>query len=222
MKRLYAVFLLVGFTMCQAPKSEVAVTESVSEPNDTTTTPALAETTLPPALAIEEIPIALQAFMHALRDVDELKTYVDSARGCYLLEEGPGVYPVVTEVTTLEDLLGNSEFIRFMNASYPARIYYVNTTGLDRCNLPAEGIYFNVIENNTLLHDSFAANLVTSDEVLTDDLKAKLTSLDAARMWLGTINLSDKTGDPIALDIHLAQVDQKYFIAAIDTRGCGI
>jgi hypothetical protein len=208
--------------MCQSPKSEVAVTESVAESTDTTTTPALAEPTFPPALAIEEIPIELQAFMHALHDVDELKAYVDAARGCYLLEEGPGVYPIVTELTTLEDLLGNSEFIRFMNASYPARIYYVNTPGIDRCNLPAEGIYFNTIENNTLLLDTFAANLTASDETLTDDLKVKLTALDAARTWLCTISLSDKTGDLIALEIHLAQVNQKFFIAAIDTRGCGI
>jgi len=221
MKRLYAVFLLVGFTMCQSPKSEVAITESAAEPTDTTTTSALVEPTVPPALAIEEIPIELQAFMHAQRDVDELKAYVDE-RGCYLLEEGPGVYPIVTELTTLEDLLGNSEFIRFMNASYPARIYYVNTPGIDRCNLPAEGIYFSTIENNTLLLDTFTANLTASDETLTDDLKAKLNALDAACTWLCTINLSDKTGDSIALDIHLAQVNQKFFIAAIDTRGCGI
>lgn len=221
MKRLYAVVLLVGVTMCQSPKSEVAVDESVSEPNDTTTTLALAETTLS-ALAIEEIPIALQTFMYSLRDVDKLKSYIDSERGCYLLEEGAGVYPVITEVTTLEDLLGNSEFIRFMNASFPARIYYVNTPAIDRCNLPAEGIYFNMIENNTLLLDTFVSNLAASNEVLTDDLKAKLAALDSARTWVGTVNLSDKTGDFITLEIHLAQVNQKFFIAAIDTRGCGI
>ena len=57
---------------------------------------------------------------------------------------------------------------------------------------------------------------------MTEEVKTKLNTLDAAMVWSGNINLANKTGDLNTFNIHLAIVDKKLCLAAIDTRGCGI
>lgn len=151
-----------------------------------------------------------------------LADYINPTAGCFLLEEGPGVYPVITEVNTIEDIIADSEFLLFMNTSYPARTYYVNQPAIDFCNLPAAGIYFNTSQKDNHLLDAYRASLASTEDSLTDELKTKLTTLDAARIWLVIVNVADKTGELITFQIHLAQLDGKIFIAAIDTRGCGV
>lgn len=222
MKHHYTfLLLLLLLTYCQSPKSEVTNQDKVAvESLDTLTTSAAPEvTSLPLAFTLDELPEELQAFMKALKNTDTLMKYVNPGR-TYIVEEGPGVYPVITEASTLEDLLGNDELIRFINTNYPARSYYINQP-VDRCNPPAEGIYFNKAESDNLMFNAYESYMAASNEIMTDERKSILTELDNAKTWQGTIYVSDKFDDFISFQIYLAKMDNLIFLLALDTRGCG-
>jgi hypothetical protein len=221
MKRDYIFLLFLLLTYCQSPRSEVTNQDTVAiESFDTLTeAPASEDTSLPLALTRDELPAELQALIKAFKNTDTLMKYVNPGR-TYIIEEGPGVYPVITEANTLQDLLANDELIRFINTNYPARSYYINQP-VDRCNPSAEGIYFNKAESDNLMFSTYESYLAATNEIMTDERKLILTELDNARIWQATIYMSDKYDDIISFQLQLGKVDDLIFLMALDTRSCG-
>jgi hypothetical protein len=223
MKRGYSFLLLLLLTYCQSPRSEVTNQDAVAVASDSLDTvlpsPAPEVSDLPLPITRDELPEDLQVFMKGFENTDSLANYILLGR-TYIVEEGPGVYPVISEVNTLQDLLANNELIRFINTNYPARSYYVSQP-IDVCNPPAEGIYFNKAENDNLMFNTYESYLAASNEIMTDERKSILTELDNIKTWVATIHVSDKFDDVITFRIHLARVDDTFFLVALDTRGCG-
>jgi hypothetical protein len=215
------LFILV-LTDCQSPRSEESThntdTLAMVDLETPTTTPAETNNMAAPVV-LSEMPMEVQAFMKALKNTDSLMKYVNPG-STYIIEEGPGVYPVVTEARTVEDLLANDALIQFMNTNYPAKSYYINQP-VDRCNPPAEGIYFTKAEEDNLLLSSYESSLAATEAMLTEERRSALTKLDRARIWQGTIHISDQVDDFITFHVHLAQIDDWIFLVALDTRGCG-
>lgn len=213
------ILLLIN---CQSPRSEestqVADTVAIVDLDTLTTIPADGNNMMTPVV-LSELPPEVQAFMKAFKNTDSLMKYVNPGR-TYIIEEGPGIYPVITEAGTIEDLLGHDALIQFMNASYPAKSYYINQP-VDRCNPPAEGIYFTKAEDDNLLLSIYESSLAATESVLTEERRSAFTELDHARIWQGTIHISDQADDFITFHVHLAQIDNLIFLVALDTRGCG-
>jgi hypothetical protein len=229
MKKSFAIlFVAVVFTMCNPAKQETATADStIVQPQDSSLNEqpiidagnALSLT----STKFEDIPSELQQFLEAVHDQDKLANYVDTTVGCFIIEEGPGVYPIVSEVKETLGLFANSEFLLFMNTPQLSSGYFINQENVDPCNLPAEGIYFwEAKKNSNFLLKTFQSHLAANNEEMTEEIKSKLNTLDAAMVWSGTINLPNKTDDLNTFDVRLALVDKKIYLAAIDTRGCGM
>lgn len=221
--------VVIIFTMCNPPKQEATTVDTVhvqqqqdssitEQPtNDVSSTPSLTST------KFEEIPVELQQFLEAVNDRDKLAGYLNTALGCYIIEEGAGIYPSVSEVKQTRDFFGNTEFLLFMNSPKPDNAYFINQQNVDPCNLPFEGIYFtSAKKDNHFLLDTYQSYLAAANDEMPEEVKTKLNTLDAAMVWSGNINLANKTGDLNTFNIYLAIVDKKLCLAAIDTRGCGI
>lgn len=225
------VALIVLFAMCSPGKQETATSDTTSLATaDTVVTDQSVVTEevveqIPaplPAQTFENLPTELQEFMSAVPDIDKLAAWLNTAAGCYLIEEGPGIYPVVTELKTADDFVGNSEFMLFMNTPRPAGQYFINQD-VSRCDVAEEGIYFSeVAPDKHVLRSAYESQLAASGETLPDELKTKLDALDAALTWHGIVNLPNKTGDLNTFQLYLARVNNKPCIAVIDIRGCGI
>lgn len=175
------------------------------------------------SLPFEGIPTELQEFLLAVGDVDKLEAYYNSSVGAYIIEEGPGVYPIVTEVKSRDDFLQSSEFMLFMNTPRLTNGYFINEEDVDPCNLPDEGIFFlEATKDGHRIFDSYQSHLSAAGETMTDEMKDKLNKLDTSLIWYGSVNLPNKFDELNTFDIYLASVDGKICIAAIDSRGCGI
>jgi hypothetical protein len=224
------VALVVLFAMCSPGKQETVASDtiSLSTPDTIVTDQSVAteevseeKVSLTPQ-TFESLPPELQEFMSAVPDIDKLASWLNTAAGCYLIEEGPGIYPAVTELKTADDFVGNSEFMLFMNTARPAGQYFINQNVL-LCDVTEEGIYFSEVATDThVLRNAYESQLAASGETLSAELKTKLDALDAALTWHGIVNLPTKTGDLNTFEIYLASVNNKACIAVIDTRGCGI
>ena len=230
MKPLSLLSLAVIFTMCNTAKQETPVTDSTAVQQKDT---VIAERSEPveepnssPSLdskSFEEIPLDLQEFITAVQDPSKLALYINSTVGCYILEEGPGIYPIVTEVNTVGDLNKSNQFTLFMNTPQLYNGYYINSEDVDPCNLTAEGIYFfDAKRDGHLLLNAYQSHLTAASQDMSDEIKTKLDELDAALLWYGAINLPNERDELNTFDIYLAMIDNRICLAAIDTRGCGI
>ncbi|TXI71243.1 MAG: hypothetical protein E6Q41_00450 [Cyclobacteriaceae bacterium] len=232
MKKIFTLVVIgVLLTACSPGKQETAVADTtlvsmqdtILNDQSVVSEEVVKETAAPlTAQTFESLPSELQEFMSAVQDMDKLAGWLHTAAGCYLIEEGPGIYPIVTELKTSDDFVANSEFMLFMNTSRPAGQYYVNQN-VSICNLGEEGVYFSEVStNNHILRSAYESHLAASGETLSDELRTKPDALDAALTWKVIINLPNKTGDLNTFEVYLASVDNKPCIAVIDTRGYGL
>jgi hypothetical protein len=221
-------------TLCTPAKQETSGTDSTSVAQTDTATvkevtleepeeSSAPVTTLTPQ-NFDEIPGDLQDFLSAVvnADVSVLAAYIHP-NGCYLIEEGPGVYPIVTEIKSVEDLSKSLHFTLFMNTPKLYSGYYINNEDVDPCSLPAEGIFFSDARKDShLLFNSYTSSVSAAGDEVSEEMKTKLNQLDAALGWYGSINLPSKSGELNTFDICIALIDGKYYLSGIDTRGCGI
>lgn len=225
------VVIAILLTACSPGKQETAVADTtlvlmqdtIVNDQSVVAEEVVEETAAPlTAQTFESLPPELQEFMSAVPDIDKLAGWLNASAGCYVIEEGPGIYPIVTELKTADDFVANSEFMLFMNTPRPAGQYYINQN-VSICNLGEEGVYFSEVStNNHILRSAYESHLAASGETLSDELRTKLDALDAALTWHGIVNLPNKTGDLNTFEVYLASVNNKPCIAVIDTRGCGI
>ncbi len=218
--------------MCNPAKQETPTTDStIVQQTDSITTEQPAseeekEDHPTPSLtsnSLEEIPKDLQEFLNAVQDPLLLANYINSTTGCYIIEEGPGIYPIVTDVKTTGDFNKSLSFTLFTNTPTLYNGYYINNADVDPCSLPAEGIFFfDARKDSHLLLTAYQSHLSAANEEMSDELKIKLNLLDASLIWYGAINLPGKDGELNTFDIYLASINNKVCLAAIDTRGCGI
>jgi hypothetical protein len=231
MKLLTLLFFSLLLVMCSPAKQETGGADSTGVQQQDTIVedqPVEPEQATAPAPALEsksfdEIPAQLQEFMVAVQDPDKLAGYINTTLGCFIISEGPGVYPIVTEVKTVEDLKKSNEFMLFMNAPKLEDGYYLNAT-LGPCDAHMEGIYFTDASNDNsyILVETYQTYLSATGDELTDEMTAKLQTLDRSLIWYGDVSLPSKSGEINSFGFLLALVDDKVCIAAIDTRGCGI
>lgn len=225
------VVIAVLLTACSPGKQETAVADTtlvsthdtIVNDQSVVSEEVVEETAAPlTAQTFESLPSELREFMSAVQDMDKLADWLNTAAGCYLIEEGPGIYPIVTELKTSDDFVTNSEFMLFMNTPRPTGQYFVNQQVVI-CNVTEEGIYFSEVSTDYhILRSAYESHLAASGETLSDELRTKLDALDAALTWHAIINLPNKTGDLNTFEVYLASVDNKPCIAVINTRGCRI
>lgn len=193
-------------------RADVSTTDSVGTSKKTTLT----------ATKLEHMPGELQSFIHAITDVEKIANYIDTSIGCYLIEEGPGIYPIFKKVASTNDLMANSEFVLMVNSSLFPNHYYLDQQDLDPCSPPEEGMFFNASKkNDELLFSIYESYLSGTGEKPEKEIKDKLTKLSSTLSWQVTINLPTKTGDLNTFVIHLVKANGKLLIAAVDTRNCG-
>lgn len=175
------------------------------------------------ATTSENIPIDLRNFIHNITKIEKIEEYIDTTFGCYLIEEGPGIYPDLKTVESSTDLIANSEFLLLINSSLFVNHFYVNQKNIDPCGLPEEGIYLNKAEKNEqLLSSVYESVQSNTDGELKKKIQEKLANVSSAIVWKVIFNLPTKTGDLNSLIINLAKVNDKILIASVDTRNCGL
>lgn len=221
---------LITFTMCSdvepkglIPETELAQKDSIKANEQLSDTSSENKKSVLTSSSLENIPIELQNFIHAITDIEKIANYIDTTTGCYLIEEGPGIYPVFKIAESPNDLIANSEFLLLINSSLFPNRYYINQQNIDPCNLSEEGIYFNTSKKDEqLLLSTYQSYVLSTGEKLSKEIREKLTNLSSALIWQVIINLPTKTGDLNSFSIYLAKVNTKILIAAIDTRNCGL
>src|SRR6478736_512943 len=175
------LFLILLFSMCSPAKQETTTADSATVEQShsvVTEQSAPAEEQAPtPTLtskSFEEIPTDLQAFLTAVQDPTTLALYINSTMGCYIIEEGAGIYPVVTEVKAPEEFNKNAPFTLFMNTPQLYNGFYINNEGVDPCNLPADGIFFfDAKKDRHLVFSAYQSQLSATNETMSDELKTK-------------------------------------------------
>ncbi|MBK7669056.1 MAG: hypothetical protein IPJ32_17975 [Sphingobacteriaceae bacterium] len=116
---------------------------------------------------MENIPTELQNFIHDITNIEKIADYIDTTTGCYLIEEGPGIYPVFKKAENSNDLIANSEFVLLTNSSLFPNRYYINQQNIDPCNLSEEGIYFNTSKKDEqILLSTYQSYVLSTGEKL--------------------------------------------------------
>lgn len=223
MKKCFALLaLLVLFTFCQSPQpNEVQPMDSVDVDKDTL--PKVEEdklTSLPKPCTIDSLPVELKSFIKDWKNTERLMQYVD-AGSMYVIDEGPGVYPEISTVHSIQDLLAKDEFIRFINTNYPAKSYYLQAA-IDPCQLTVDGIYLNSATGRELLTPAYESYLRSRDETFSDSLRTYFENLDKSVKWQVTIQLRDKMDEVVFLRMALASRQNSVVLVAMDLTRCGI
>ena len=108
-----------------------------------------------------------------------------------------------------------------MNEPLPLNGYFVNPEGLDNCS-PPEGVFIFDFKDSQFIYRTYQSQLSATDETMSDDKAERLQTLDAAFAKNVFFNLSSKSGETNTFDVYFARIDGKLYLAAIDTRGCGL
>ncbi|GHN00092.1 hypothetical protein WSM22_15810 [Cytophagales bacterium WSM2-2] len=213
---------------CQQKKSGEVINDSTSLPVDTVVykesqSDSLVLTTgfQGTEFGLKDLDTSLQDVFERLHDSGKLNSLIHPQLGCYLITEGAGVYPVTTEVKSSSLLLANKQFSSFINELLPVSGYYLNPAGVDNCN-PPEGFFVYDFKDSQFLYRTYQSQLSATDETVPDDKAERLHALDAAFVKNVFVSLPAKDGSINAFDIYIARIDGKHYLAAIDTRGCGI
>jgi len=223
MKKCFALLAFVGlFTFCQSPQhDDVQPIDSIDVDKDTLPKPDEDKlTSLPKPCTIDSLPVELRAFIKDWKNTERLMTYVDEG-SMYMIEEGPGVYPEISTVHSIQDVLAKDEFIRFINTNYPAKSYYLQAA-IDPCHLAVDGIYINNVTSSEWLTPAYESYLRARNEVFSDSLRTYFENLDKSVKWQVTIQLRDKMDEVVFLRMALASRQNSVILVAVDLMGCGI
>lgn|GEM_PF-4684965 len=173
------------------------------------------------SLDLDALDSTTQNLLKNLHEPGKLNSLVHPKYGCYLITDGPGVYPLVTEINASSTLVSNKQFAIFVNGLLPMNGYFVNPEGLDNCSSP-EGIFIFDFKDSQFIYRTYQSQLSATDETMPEFKAEKIHALDAAFVKNAFFNLPSKDGETNTFDVYFARIEGKFYLAAIDTRGCGL
>ncbi|MGC4020586.1 MAG: hypothetical protein QM734_00905 [Cyclobacteriaceae bacterium] len=171
-------------------------------------------------LDFEKLDSALQEVLNNFHEPDKLNSVINSDYGFYWVKSGAGIYPVVKEIKSSDDLSDCEEYLFFVRQPMLLNGYFDNPKGMDLCHPQSEGAFIFKAKDNQLIFKAYQGRLLAINETMTADLAKRLHSLDSRFEKFILFSLSGKDGETTQFDLYLARIDGKLYLAAIDTREC--
>ena len=171
-------------------------------------------------LSFEKLDTILQMVLKRFHEPEKFTLAIHPDYGFYWIKPGAGVYPVVKEIKSEEDLRQCKEYLLIAQQAMPINGYFDNPEGVDLCHPHDAGIFIFKAKKNQLLFKAYQGHLLATDKPMPDALAKQLHSLDAAFEKYILFNLPSKNSETTTFDLYLARINGKLYLAAIDTRGC--